>query len=164
MAAARKVSHAASSAVFFLRLNQMGELGGRGGLAGAVDADNGNHGQAVRCLDQVGRIRAQALLHFGAGDGKHVRTGTALGFVGVLDGGHDLGGRAQAEIGGDERGFQFLERGGVEFGRACDDAFDFMRQLAVGFLQAGLEFLEKSHVILTTDGHGWTRMKTGVMD
>ena len=64
----------------------------------------------------------------------------ALGFVGLLHGGHDLRGHGQAEVGGDERGFQFFQRSPVEFGRAGDDAFDFVRQLAVRFLQAGFEF------------------------
>ena len=74
---------------------------------------------------------------------KHVQARAALGFVGLFDGGDDLRGHGQAEVGGDERGFQFLERRRVEFGRAGDDAFDFVRQLAVRFLQAGFEFGEK---------------------
>ena len=32
-----------------------------------------------------------------------------------------------------------------EFGRPRDDAFDFVRQLALSFLQAGLELGEESH-------------------
>ena len=35
---------------FFLRLNKMRELGAGGGLARAVDADDGNHGRTSRGL------------------------------------------------------------------------------------------------------------------
>ena len=40
----------------------------------------------------------------------------ALRFVGLLDGGDDLRGDGHAEVGGDERGFEFLERSAVSFG------------------------------------------------
>ncbi len=41
------------------------------------------------------RGRGQALLDFGAGDGENIQAGAALGFVGMFDGGDDLGGRGR---------------------------------------------------------------------
>ena len=155
---------------FLLRLNPMRELGGGRGFAGAVDADDGNHGRAVHRHDQISFVRAPCLrrrlrrgqqnfFHFGAGDGKHVQILAALGFVGVLHSGDDLRGHGRAEVGGNQGGLEFIQRRRVQFGRARDDAFDFVRQPAVGFLQAGFEFGKQTHGILTTDPamrDGWT--------
>ena len=52
-------------------------------------------------------------------------------------------GHGHAEVGGDERGFDFFERLGGQLGRARDDALDFVRELGVRFLQAGFEFGEE---------------------
>ena len=114
-------------------------------LPGAVDADDGNDGRAVRGLDQVRPAGRQIFFHLRPGDGEDIQARTALGFVGVFHGRDDLRGHGQAEVGGDERGFEFFERRGVQLGRTRDDAFDFVRQPAVGFLQAGFEFGEEAH-------------------
>ena len=142
MAAARKVSHAASSAVCPARLHQVRQLGGGRGLAGAVDADDRDDRQPAGRFAQLGLVRGQAFFHLAPRDGEHIQARAALRFVGLLDRADDLAGHGHAEVGGDQRGFQFLERRGVQFGRAGDDAFDLVRQLAVRLLQAGLEFCE----------------------
>ena len=51
----------------------------------------------------------------------------------------------QSQVRGDQRGFQLFKRFGIEPGRARNDAFEFVCEPAVGFLQAGLEFVEKAH-------------------
>ena len=50
---------------------------------------------------------------------RYVQPGCALGFVGFLYRGDDLRGHCHAEIGGDERGFDFFQRLG---GRAWANA------------------------------------------
>ena len=96
----------------------------------------------MRRLDQIGFVRAKALLHFGPRNGKHVQSRAALRFVSLFHGGDDVRRHGHAEIGGDERGFEFFKRCRDKLRRQRDDAFDFVRQLAVRFGQAGLEFLE----------------------
>src|SRR5207249_3643115 len=74
-----------------------------------------------------------------------VHAAAALGFVGLFDCGNDLVRDGEAEVGAEERGFAFLERGAGQFGRSADDAFDFMDEPGVGFLQAGFKFFEYTH-------------------
>jgi hypothetical protein len=53
-----------------------------------------------------------------------------------------------SQIGGDEGVFEFLKRFAGKFGRTRDDAFDFVRQLAVGLGKAGFEFGEETHSLI----------------
>ena len=69
----------------------------------------------------------------------------ALRFEGLLDGGDDLLRHGQAEVGGDEGVFELLQRFASQLGRARDDAFDLVRQLAVGLGQPGFEFGEEAY-------------------
>ena len=126
---------------------QVGQLGGGGGLAGAVDADDGDDGGAAGGFAQARRCLTERLFSTSApGDGEDVQAARPCDFVGLLDRRDDLRGHGHAEIGGDQRGFQFLEGLAVQPGRAGDDALDFVGELAVRLLQAGFEFGEKSHV------------------
>ena len=61
-------------------------------------------------LSKSDLVRAKAFLHFGARDGEHVQSRAALRFVSLFHGGDDLRSHGHAEIGGDERGFEFFER------------------------------------------------------
>ena len=63
-------------------------------------------------------------------------------FVSLLDCGDDLPSRCEAQIGAEQSGFEFFERGAGQFGRTGNDALDFVDQLAVSLLQAGFEFVE----------------------
>ena len=102
-AAARKVSQAASSGGLAPRLHQMRQLGGGGGLARAVDADHAKRRSNLRrCFFNWRLGRAEAFFHFGAGDGKNIQPGAALRFVGLFDGGENLGGHGRAQVGGDQ--------------------------------------------------------------
>ena len=146
IAAARNVSHAASSAVFFCDLNEMRELGAGRGFARAVDADDGNDRQARRRLSCNSALFAERLFSISrARDGKKIQPRAALRFVSLFDGGHDLRGHRHAQVGGDERGFEFLERVGGQLGRARDDAFDFVGELGVRFGRPALNLANKSH-------------------
>jgi hypothetical protein len=90
-------------------------------------------------------IGGEAFFNFGGRGGENISAAGALGFVAFFYGRDNLRGHLHAEIGGEKGRFKILERGGVEPGRACDDAFDFVSQLAVRFLQAGFEFIEQTH-------------------
>ena len=122
---------------FFLRLNQVRELGAGRGLARAVDADDGNDRPPVVFLILV-FFFFSFFFSFPPGGGKNLRGGFPLVFLGLFDGGDDLLGHGHAEIGGDEGGFEFFQRFAGQFGRARDDAFDFVRQLAVRFCRPAL--------------------------
>jgi len=74
---------------------------------------------------------------------KDIRPGAALGLVGFADGGDDLGGHLHAKVSADERRLDVLKGGRIELGGAGDDAFDFVRQLAMRFLQAGLNLAKR---------------------
>ena len=63
----------------------------------------------MRGPQQIGFVRAKALLHFGTGNGEHVQSRAALCFVSLFHGGDDVRRHGHAEIGGDERGFEFFE-------------------------------------------------------
>jgi hypothetical protein len=127
------------------RLDQVRQLGGGGGLAGAVDADNRYHRQPSRPSAKPGPIRGQAVLDFAPRDREHISARAALRLVSLLDRADNLSSHLRSQIGSDQRRFQFLEARGVQFGRAGDDAFDLVRQLVVCLLQASLEFREESH-------------------
>ena len=120
----------------------MGELGAGGGFAGAVDADDGNDGGSFGGAAQCRGVGGQGLLHFVAGDGEDVHACAALGFVALFYRSDDLMGHGEAEIGAEQRGFEFLERGAGQLGRSADDAFDFVDQPAVSLVQAGFELVE----------------------
>jgi hypothetical protein len=90
-------------------------------------------------------VRGQAALDFAHGDGEDVQSLATLGLVGLLDRLDNLRSHIHAEVRSDEGGFQIFKGVGVEPGGAGDDAFDFVRQLAMRFLQAGLELLEEAH-------------------
>jgi len=87
----------------------------------------------MRGSEQIGFIRAKALLHLGTGNGKHVQSRAALRFVSLFHSGEDVRRHGHAEIGGNERGFEFFERCRAKLWRQRNDAFDFARQLAVRF-------------------------------
>jgi hypothetical protein len=123
----------------------MRELGGRGGLAGAVHADDGNDGGLAGCLAQPGRLDRETVLDFALGNGEHIEAGGALRFVGFLHHRDNLRRHFHAEVGADERDFDFLQRGGVELGRTGDDALDLVRELVVRLGERGFEFGEKTH-------------------
>ena len=60
---------------FFLRLNQVRQLGGGGGLAGAVHADDGNHRRAMpAALRKSGLFADKTLLNFRARDGEIIQS------------------------------------------------------------------------------------------
>ena len=64
MAAARKVSHAASRAVLSCDWTKCASLARGGGFARAVDADDGNDGQTAGGFAQIGLIRRQSFFRF----------------------------------------------------------------------------------------------------
>ena len=115
MAAARKVSAAASRTVLPCARSDVRQLADGGGLADSVDADDEND------LGRIGDDLRAALVG-ATQDGKQFLLEHALEFAGVADllalhlfahrGQHFAGGDG-AEVGGDERGFQIVEGAGV---------------------------------------------------
>ena len=85
MAAARKVSQAASTAVSPLCLYEIGELGGGGGFPCAVDANDRNHRQPLDSRFKAGFVQPTNFSPLRARDRKNIQAGAALRFVTFLD-------------------------------------------------------------------------------
>ena len=102
MAAARKVSQAASRAVWPRWLDEVRQFGGGGGLAGAVDADNRNHSGAARRLGAAPIDRLEKLFAISrARDLENIQLRAALVLISGLYRLNDLAGHFHAEIRGD---------------------------------------------------------------
>src|SRR5580698_6183757 len=66
----------------------------------------------------------------------------------LADAVENLGGGADADIGGDEREFELIEQAGVDFLLALDGVFERGNQAGAGFLDTALELLEKGRLLL----------------
>ena len=128
-----------------LPLQQVRELRGGGGLARAVDADDGDDGEFANVVAERGVGGGKAALNFRRGDGEDVEAAAALRFVGLLHGGENLLGHRHAEVGGEEGVLQLLDGLAGEFRRTGDDPFEFVAELGGGLVQASLDFGEQSH-------------------
>src|SRR5262249_37732920 len=91
----------------------------------------------------------ETFLHGLSGDFDDVHAGAALCFVSLPGLVENLPGHGGAEVRGEQCGFDFIEGRARELGREGDDTLDLMYEPGVGFLQAGLEFLKKTHRGLT---------------
>ena len=128
-----------------LPLQKVRELGGGGGLARAVDADNGDNGEAADLLIQCRVRRREASLDFLCGDGEDIQPAAALRFVGQLHGGENLLGHRHAEVGGEQRVLKLFEGLTGQLGGAGDDAFEFVAEFGSGLVQTCFDFREQSH-------------------
>ena len=153
MAAARKVSQAASNGRLPLRLNTMRELRGGGGFAGAIDADNRNHRDSAGARNATsGLLDAETFFHFALARSRKHRGPRRLGFrrlsltasmICVV-----IAMPRSAPISAASSSSSDVA---VELRRTRDDAFDLVSQLAVGLLQAGFEFVEEAHGSVLTN-------------
>ena len=127
-------------------LHTVGQFGRRGGLAGAVYADQRNHCQPV-ALGQVGGALAETGNNFRLGDFQHAAGLAAARLVRFADDIDDALGDGEAHVGGEQRGFEFLDVIAGEFGRAGDNPVDLSGQLGLRLFQTGKELAEQTHVI-----------------
>jgi len=143
-----------------LPLERPGELRGRGRFARAVDADHHDHGgRAVGAFLERG-LTGAAAEHAGEHGGADLGRALALELrvlaVGLLDLLQDLVGRLDAEVGGDERLLELVERRGVDLApaeertRLAGDGRDGLRE-------AVLKFFEESEHELSHETHEMTR-------
>src|ERR1051326_7474829 len=127
------------------RLNMVRELGRGSRFARAVNADNRNDGDSAILFAQFSLSGCQTLFNLLFRNAKNIQPGRTLCLVGFLHRLDYLSGHLHAEIGADKGGFEFFKGCSVQSRRASDYAFDFVGQLALGFLQAGPELGEKTH-------------------
>ena len=116
MAAARKVSHAASKAVPPRDWTKCASLAAVVVLPVPLTPTMETTVSPSGSSAKLGLIGAQAVLHLRLRDLKDIRPGAALGLVGLLDCAENLAGHGHAQVGSNQRGFQFLERCGVSLG------------------------------------------------
>ena len=127
---------------FALVFQVLAELGDGGGFAGAVDAgDEDDRGAAGGEFELAG-FGGPVGFHFGLEEVDGLVAGGDFAFLpGGVEIGHDLGGGGDAEVGGDEALFEFVEEGLVELAAAEQGAQAADEDLA-GFGEAAFEFID----------------------
>jgi hypothetical protein len=128
-----------------LLLDMVSPLGTGRGFAGAIDPDERGHDESRWRLAKRRLGIRQAIFHFLSRDGKHIQSGATLRFIGLFHGDRNLQRYGHAKIGADQGCLQFLQRRAGQLGRTGKDAFKFMRQFGMGFLETFFEFLKQTH-------------------
>ena len=144
MAAARKVSAAQRRTERCSCLKRMREFADGGGLAGAVDAhheDDGGRvcdagGGALAGLEDFEKVLADEVLQFGG-------VAKLVALHALADAIEDFVGGVDADIGGDEGGFELIEQIGIDFFLALQGVFESGDQAGAGLLYAALELLKE---------------------
>ncbi len=118
------------------------ELGDGGGFAGPVDSGDEDDGGAGGCEVEFAGFGGPVGFHFRLEEVEDfVAGGDLVFFPGGVEVGHDFVGGFDAEVGGDEALFEFIEQGLVEFASAEQGAQAADEDIA-GFGEAGLEFVD----------------------
>ncbi len=124
-------------------LEAAGELADSGGLAGAVDAHHQDHrrrfGHARRRafagLQDFEQVFADQILQLGG-------IGQLVALHALADSLQNLVGGMDADIGGDQRVFQFIQQVGIDLLLALQRVFQRGDQTGARLLHAALELLE----------------------